>query len=68
MQKEVDAGFRSRSSVIAELGRDIADVDAERAAEKERERKLGLVEPPAPLSVAESASMAVDKQLLDLLR
>jgi lambda family phage portal protein len=48
-QIEVDAGFRSRSSVIAERGDDPEQVDAERAADQERADKLGLmpVVPPA---------------------
>lgn len=39
---EVESGFRSRSSVIAERGDDPDTVDAERAADKEREESLGL--------------------------
>lgn len=39
---EVDAGFRSRSSVIAERGDDPDDVDAERAADQQREQDAGL--------------------------
>lgn len=66
MRKEVEAGFRSRSSVIAELGRDIADVDAERAAEMQRAQKLGLMAAPAP-TPAEVAATAVDNKLLSML-
>jgi len=44
---EVDAGFRSRSSVIAQNGDDPDQVDDERAADKEREETLGLwIAPP----------------------
>jgi lambda family phage portal protein len=39
---EVDAGFRSRSSVIGERGDDPDTVDDERAEDKAREDKLGL--------------------------
>lgn len=44
---EVEKGFRSRSSVIAESGNDPRKVDAERKADKEREDDLGLTPPPA---------------------
>lgn len=61
-QTEVDAGFRSRSSVISERGDDPETVDEERAADEQREKVNGLysdptgkldangnpVEPPAP--------------------
>lgn len=43
---EVEAGFRSRSSVIGERGDDPDMVDAERAADKAREDALGLSEVP----------------------
>lgn len=39
---EVEAGFRSRSSVIAERGDDPDTVDDERKADDEREKSLGL--------------------------
>lgn len=39
---EVDAGFRSRSSVIGERGDDPDAVDDERAADQDREKSLGL--------------------------
>lgn len=45
-QIAVDAGFRSRSSVIAERGDDPDQVDAERAADKKRAEELGLTPPP----------------------
>lgn len=41
-QTEVEAGFRSRSSVIAERGDDPELVDEERAADKEREELLDI--------------------------
>ena len=43
---EVEAGFRSRSSVIAERGDDPVRVDEERAADQERATALGIA-PPA---------------------
>ncbi|MEN9317365.1 MAG: hypothetical protein RIS35_3758 [Pseudomonadota bacterium] len=49
-QMEVQAGFRSRSSVIGERGDDPDEVDAERAADKEREEELGLSVDPADLA------------------
>lgn len=46
---EVDAGFRSRSSVVGGMGDDPEEVDDERAADKDREDRLGLtVVPPEP--------------------
>lgn len=47
-QTEVEAGFRSRSSVIAERGDDPDAVDQERADDKKREDSLGLT-PPVPV-------------------
>ena len=48
-QTEVEAGFRSRASVISEMGYDPEDVDEERAEDRQREETLGLrVEPVAP--------------------
>lgn len=46
---EVDAGFRSRASVVGGMGDDVEDVDAERAEDRDREDRLGLtpVAPPA---------------------
>lgn len=42
---EVEAGFRSRASVIGELGFDAEDVDRERSADQSREKALGLSKP-----------------------
>lgn len=56
LRLEVEAGFRSRSSVIGENGYDPEDVDAERAADAAREVDLGLQ------SVAERLAQAeIDK-------
>jgi lambda family phage portal protein len=44
---EVDAGFRSRSSVIGERGDDADQVDDERAADRAREMELGLYTDPS---------------------
>ena len=43
LKAEVDAGFRSRSSVIAELGNDPEEIDAQRAADVAREESLNLL-------------------------
>jgi lambda family phage portal protein len=43
---EVESGFRSRSSVVGERGDDPDTVDAERAADIEREKTLGLYMDP----------------------
>lgn len=52
-QAEVEAGFRSRASVIAEMGEDAVAVDIERAADAQREIDLGLefepVDPNQPV-------------------
>lgn len=45
-QIEVDEGFRSRSSVIAERGDDPEQVDLERASDQNRAIKLGLSPDP----------------------
>ena len=50
---EVDAGFRSRSSVVGERGDDPDQVDQERADDQEREDRLGLA-PPDVLGPGES--------------
>ena len=43
---EVDAGFRSRSSVIGQQGDDPEQVDDERLADMDREKDLGLYVDP----------------------
>lgn len=56
-QLEVDAGFRSRSSVISERGDDPESVDAERKADMDREDQLGLTKvPPAPFGQTDPSS------------
>lgn len=62
MQMAVDAGFRSRSSVIAALGDDPATVDAERAADKERADSLGLQTPDEAKAAAELAKLEAEAQ------
>jgi len=58
---EVEAGFRSRSSVIGERGDDPDMVDDERAADLQREKDLGLyVEPPAPGAAAGGGAAPAD--------
>ncbi len=60
----VEAGFRSRSSVIAERGDDPEAVDAERAEDKARSDKLGLSPPvidpnaPKPADPQQTAAVA----------
>ena len=51
---EVQAGFRSRSSVIGERGDDPEQVDAERKADQDRADKLGLAPAGADASAASS--------------
>lgn len=55
----VDAGFRSRSSVIAERGDDPEAVDEERAADQARAKELDLL-PPVPIDP--NAAKPVDPQ------
>jgi lambda family phage portal protein len=43
----INAGLRSRAEVVAEHGRDIEQVDRERAEDRRREQSLGLGEPDA---------------------
>jgi len=45
LRLEIEAGLRSRASVIGEYGYSAADVDAERAADLAREIALGLRQP-----------------------
>jgi len=57
-QTEVEAGFRSRSSVIAERGDDPEKVDEERAADDEREDELGLK--PEPMQMGQPGEEGSD--------
>lgn len=63
---EVEAGFRSRASVIAAAGYDPEEVDEERRLDVEREKELGLwIDPNPPASVPQAqaaAQMAATKQ------
>lgn len=56
---EVEAGFRSRSSVISERGDDPADVDNERAADQQRAEELGL--PDHGIETAPAAAQPAKK-------
>jgi capsid protein len=38
----IKAGLKSRAQVLLERGQDIEEVDAQRAADAEREQRLGL--------------------------
>lgn len=62
LKAEVDAGFRSRASVIAEYGYDVADVDAERAADAAREEALGLQSDAERLAEAEAAKLEAEAE------
>lgn len=65
LRLEVEAGFRSRASVIAEYGYDVADVDAERAADAAREESLGLQSDAERLADAEAAKLEAEASKLD---
>lgn len=58
---EVDAGFRSRSSVIAARGDDPDLVDEERLADQEREDDLGIRPPEVAQAPAEQTDPEADK-------
>lgn len=45
---EIQHGLKSRSQAVAERGYDVENVDAEQAADRARERELGLVYGAAP--------------------
>lgn len=62
---EVEAGFRSRSSVIGERGDDPDSVDEERAADKEREETLGLVMDPADPALNDPNAASGDQDGID---
>jgi lambda family phage portal protein len=61
---EVEAGFRSRASVISERGDDPDSVDAERAADILREKSHGLA--PDPVPAAPATDPATAKGLSDI--
>ncbi|MGV6850206.1 MAG: phage portal protein [Marinibacterium sp.] len=50
---QIDAGLTSRTQAVASLGWNAADLDAERAAERQREADLGLTSPNKDSSDAE---------------
>lgn len=58
---EVEAGFRSRSSVIAERGDDPEEVDNETADDNARAERLGITK-PAPAATAQSGDPAQQQQ------
>lgn len=60
MRLAVDAGFRSRSSVIAQFGDDPAAVDQERANDKERADSLGLQTADEAKTAAEVAKLEAE--------
>lgn len=57
---EVNNGFRSRASVIAEMGFDAAAVDAERAEDKARADSLGLMTSDEQIAAAELAKLEAE--------
>lgn len=64
---EVEAGFRSRSDVIAERGDDPRTVDEERAADLKRSKALGLEPPEPPKPVAPPPKPAPTKAELEMV-
>jgi lambda family phage portal protein len=65
---EVDAGFRSRASVIAEMGFDPAAVDQERAADAARAADLGLMSEADAAAKAELAKVERTAKMAKLVR
>lgn len=66
--EQIDAGLKSRSQSIAERGYDAAEVDAEIAADRDREQRLGLAfgnaaSAPVPEDPSESAQPAAAAEL-----
>jgi lambda family phage portal protein len=59
---EVNNGFRSRSSVIAEMGFDAAAVDSERADDKARADSLSLMTSDEQLASAELAKLEAEAE------
>jgi lambda family phage portal protein len=51
---EIDNGLTSRTAAVAGRGDDVERVDEQRAADRERDRRLGLTAPAAPQPVAVS--------------
>lgn len=62
LRAEVEAGFRSRASVLAEYGSEAVLVDAERAADLEREKSLGLRPDAAILAEAEAEKLMAEAE------
>jgi hypothetical protein len=62
LRAEVDAGFRSRASIIHEMGYDATDVDNERAADKQREQALDLASPEDRLAQAQIAQLEAQRK------
>jgi capsid protein len=50
--EQIQAGLKSRTQALAERGYDVEQVDAEIAADRAREQKLGLMFGSAPSGVA----------------
>ena len=65
---EVDAGFRSRASVIAEMGYDPAAVDQERADDAARAAGLGLLSEADAAAKAELARVERTAKLANMVR
>lgn len=59
---EVNNGFRSRASVIAEMGYDATSVDAQRAEDKARADGLGLATTDEQLAAAELAKLEAEAE------
>jgi lambda family phage portal protein len=58
--EQIEAGLKSRSQAIAERGFDAEQVDAEIAADKEREQRLGLMFGTQPVVFDQSGGFSED--------
>jgi lambda family phage portal protein len=61
-QLEVEAGFRSRSSVISERGDDPEATDLERQSDDQREERLGIKPDPAAAAQQQADQQAQQQQ------
>lgn len=66
---EVEKGFRSRASVVAERGDDIETVDAERQSDDQREEDLGLNPEPVvpPVDPNAEADLEIKARVVNIL-
>lgn len=67
IERKIAAGLTSRQSEVRKLGRDVEDVDAERAQDRERESRMGLGAPDATDAEDEQAADEMAARIADRL-